>query len=222
MKYSVICLISVLALNSCSDVETIENKTEEGVLVEKYSRKKDNFAKHGPYQSFHENGQVYEERFFKEDQLDGISKVYLENGKLDYLETHKNGQYEGLYQKYYENGQLSNEGQYVDNEMSGVWKRWYKDGTLREEVHFKGNEENGPFKEFHENGKLKTEGIYLNGDNEQGELLVYDEAGALVEKKICEYGVCGTIWNKGEGDQEVDLERIKQLAEMKRKADIEE
>ena len=216
MRSLIFFLLIVLSNVGCKDVETIENKSDEGILLEKYSRKKDNFAKHGPYTSYHENGQVFEERFYQNDKLEGVSKVYFENGKLDYVETHKDDLYDGLYQKYYESGQLANEGQYENNEMNGVWKRWYENGTLREEVEFAANNENGPFKEYHENGQLKTQGVYLDGDNEQGELLIYDENGKLAEKMICEYGVCGTVWKKEEGDLEVDLEKIKRLAEIKR------
>lgn len=218
MRFLLYCFLVTAVVSGCSDVETIENKDENGVLIERYSRKKDNYAKHGKYLRFHPDGKVFEERNYKNDVLDGESKVYFSNGQLDYIENHKDGQYEGLYQKYFENGQLSNEGQYVDNQMSGVWKRWYEDGTLREEVTFASNNENGPFKEYHPNGQLKAVGEFIDGDNEQGELLLYDENGEVIEKKICDYGVCGTTWTKEEGDQEVDMERIKRLAEMKRNA----
>lgn len=218
MRFILFCFLVTAMASGCSDVEVVENKDENGALLEKYARKKDNFDKHGPYQSFYPNGTLYEERNYKNNLLDGESKVYSENGQLDYVEHHKDGKYEGLYQQYHQNGQLSNEGQYVEDAMKGVWKRWFEDGTLREEVMFDANNENGPFKEYHSNGKLKTEGSYLQGDNEQGELLIYDETGELIEKMTCEFGVCGTHWRKGEGDIEIDMDRIKRLAEIKRKS----
>ena len=218
MKFLLYCLLATAVASGCSNVETIENRNDDGVLLEKYTRKKSDSSKHGRFMSFYLDGKLHEERNFKNDILDGESKIYNENGKVDYIEHHKNGQFEGTYQKYYESGQLSNEGEYVNNEMSGIWKRWYENGQLREEVNFAANNENGPFKEYHENGKTKTTGEYINGDNEQGELLIYDENGELSEKMICEYGVCATKWRKGEGDIEVNLERIKKLAELKKKA----
>lgn len=218
MRFLLYCFLAASIATGCSIVETVENRDDNGVLLEKYTRKKDDFAKHGKYTSFYPGGQVKEERNYQNDLLDGESKVYFENGKLDYIETHKKGEFEGPYQKYFESGQLSNEGQYVNNEMSGIWKRWYENGQLREEVQFSANNENGPFKEYHENGKIKTEGSYINGDNEQGELSIYNEDGVLSEKMICEYGICATSWTKDGGDVEVDMERIKKLAEMKKKA----
>ena len=221
MRILLYFFLVVSVASGCSDVESVENKDDNGVLLEKYERKKDNLAKHGKYTAFHSNGQVFEERFYQNDLLEGESRIYYENGKLDYIENHVKGEYVGMYKKYYENGQLSNEGQYVDNQMNGLWKRWYDNGQLREEVPFVGNEENGHFKEYHENGKIKTEGAYINGDHEQGELRIYDINGTLTEKMICEYGVCGTTWRKEEGDLEIDLERIKKLGGIK-KIKIEE
>ncbi|HFA52010.1 MAG TPA: toxin-antitoxin system YwqK family antitoxin [Bacteroidetes bacterium] len=220
MRIILYCFLATSSLIGCSNVETVENKDDNGVLIERYSRKKDSFAKHGPYFSYHPNGQVMEQSTYKDDVLQGETKVFFENGKLDYVEHYKNGKYEGLYQKYFENGQLSNEGQYVDNAMSGIWKRWYKTGELREEVTFADNNENGPFKEFHKNGKPKTEGVYVNGDNEQGELKMFDENGDLIQKMYCEYGVCAASWKAGEGDIEVDTAKIKRLAELKRNAEM--
>ncbi len=218
MKFLLYCFLVASVATGCSKVETIENRNDEGVLLERYTRKKTDYAKHGEYTSFFPDGQIHEQRFYQDNLLDGESKVFFANGKLDYVENHKKAQYEGLYQKYFENGQLSNEGQYVNNEMSGMWKRWYENGQLREEVQFAANNENGPFKEFHENGKLKTEGTYINGDNEQGELLIYNEEGVLSEKMICEYGICATTWTAEGGEQEVNMERIKKLAAMKKEA----
>ncbi len=216
MRILLYIFLATSIAGGCSDTETIENKDDNGVLLEKYSRKKDSYAKHGAYISYYPSGQVHEERNYANDALNGESKVYFENGKLDYVENHVNGVYEGIYQNYFPTGQLSNEGLYVNDEMTGIWKRWYENGQLREEVTFSANNENGPFKEYHPNGKLKTEGQYIGGDNEQGELLIYDENGELSEKMLCEYGICATTWRKGEGDIEVDLDRIKRLAGMKK------
>lgn len=216
MRLFILGFLLSVAMTSCSNIETVENKNENGDLLERYERTKDNFEKQGLYTSFHPNGKIYEERHYIGNELHGQSKVYTEEGQLDYIENHVDGQYVGVYQKFHKNGQLSNEGNYVANEMTGIWKRWYEDGTLREEVNFSANNENGPFKEFHSNGQLKIQGMYSNGDNEQGELMVYDENGELIEKKICEFGICGTTWRKEEGDLEVDMERIKRLGEMKR------
>lgn len=212
-------LLFSMLLSACSQLETVENKNDQGVLMEKYTRRKDNFAKEGKYQSFHPNGKLFEESWYVNDTLDGERKLYYESGALQSVEHLDRGSYDGVYRKFYENGQISNEGQYVDNEMSGIWKRYFETGELMEEVTFAQNNENGPFVIFHKNGKPSVKGTYENGDNEQGELLKYDENGELLEKMYCQYGACATTWSREKGDLQIDTARIRELGEMRRRSD---
>ena len=80
--------------------------------------------------------------------------------------------------------------------MQGIWKKYYESGKLMESVTMRDNEENGPFVEYWENGNLKAEGAYLDGDNEDGELKLYDEHGELEKTMQCERGMCYTTWKK--------------------------
>jgi antitoxin component YwqK of YwqJK toxin-antitoxin module len=217
MRYLFILLSFLFTATACSPLETVENKDDNGVLIEKYSRRKDTRAKEGLYQSFYSNGQLMEESAYLNDSLHGERKLFYENGTLQSTEQRDHDQFTGPYRKYYENGKLSNEGQYITNEMSGVWKRWYDTGELMEEITFAHNEENGPFKEYYKNGKLKAEGEYLQGENENGELKKYAETGELVEKMHCELGVCMTIWTKEAGNIRLDSTRLRELVELKKR-----
>jgi antitoxin component YwqK of YwqJK toxin-antitoxin module len=217
MIYRLFFLSFLFAFAACSPVETVENKDEKGVLLEKYSRRKDTFAKQGKYQAFYPSGKLLEESLYENDTLHGERKLFYENGKTQSIERLEHGRFIGKYQKFYENGQLANEGEYVNNEMSGVWKRWYDTGELREEVFFEHNEENGPFREFYQNGKLKTSGNYLQGDNENGELLKYDENGEVYERMYCEFGICVTAWSKQKGDSPIDTALVRRLVELRKK-----
>lgn len=218
MRFTLIFSFAIIFLAACSDMETIEVKDENGKIKEQYSLNKQTKKKEGAYLAFYPNGQKLEESFYINDSLHGERKLFYENGQLESVTNHANGMFEGKYQKYNEQGKLTNEGQYLNNEMSGVWKKWDGSGALVEEVAFMANLENGPFKEFYPNGKLKAEGIYLDGDNEQGELKIYDETGELVERKHCEFGNCATAWSKTAGDVPVDTARLKHFAELKRKS----
>lgn len=217
-KITYLALLLVL-FASCSDLETVETKDANGKTTEKYTKSKKTGAKQGQYLSFYPGGQKLEESWYEGDSLHGERKLYYENGQLEIVEHREHGQFVGPYQKYFENGQLSNEGGYVANEMTGLWKRWYETGELREEVSFAHNQENGPFKEYHPSGKLMTEGTYLNGDNEDGELKKYDEAGQLTERMHCEYGVCMTIWRKESGEVPLDTAKLRELVTMKKTAE---
>lgn len=196
MKYLLVLLGIVLLSFGCKNgLETVETKDDFGYLI-KYTRSKKDFAKEGLYVKLNPDGSKYEEAQYKADLLHGERKIYGESGNVEILENYLAGKFEGSYQQFYENGKLQLEGLYVNNLATGDWKKYYKSGQLMEIVAMKDNMENGRFIEYHENGNLKTEGTYLDGDNEHGELKLYNEAGKLIKKMNCERGICRTSWEK--------------------------
>ncbi len=188
-------LIGFLFLSSCrSDTEVVELKDAEGEFTETFERLTKTGQKNGFYRMVSDDGLMIEEANYVKDTLHGVRKIYDELGKIQIEETYEHGLFSGPYKTFYPDGNVELEGFYTKNETSGTWRKYYPTGQLMEEVGFSGNMENGPFKEYHENGKLKTVGTYLDGDNEDGELLKYDENGVLVQKMECKRGICRTTW----------------------------
>jgi len=187
--------LCLFALVSCQPkTETVETQDEAGNTI-RYERRLNDYAKEGAYLKLDPNGKKLEEAQYKNDTLDGWRILFSETGDTVVAERYKNGAFDGEYRVFHENGKLKLLGQYVNNEMVGVWKGYYDTGALKEEVQFKNNQENGPFVEYHPNGKLKAEGTYQDGDNEHGELKLYNENGELVRRMNCEMGVCRTVWS---------------------------
>lgn len=187
-------LILSFLLPACqSDIETAEHRDEHGRL-ERYQRRKKDFAKEGLYQRFHEKGYLMEEAHYTNDTLDGERKFFHPNGKVERIEHFQNGVYAGKFQQFYENGQLQLEQEYVDGALEGLSTAWYPNGVTKEKVTLRENEENGPFTEWYENGKLKAVGSYLDGDNEQDSLKLYDTLGQLERVLMCQMGACRTVW----------------------------
>ena len=194
-------ILALLALVACSsDIETVRNEDPASGIKEEFQRSKKTGQREGFYRKSTTSGVLLEEAFYTKDQLNGVRKLYNEEGRLIIEESHKDGVFEGPYKSYYPDGTLEIEGFYKANETSGTWKRYYPSGALMEEVAFEGNMENGPFKEFYENGKPKATGAYLEGDNEHGELLEYDTTGTLIARKQCDRGICKTLWTLEKGD----------------------
>ncbi len=189
--------LAVLAFG-CSDVETTEVTDTAGNVIERYGRKKADFAKQGLYERFDSTGVLMEMAHYQNDTLHGERKLFYENGKLQYAEQYAHGAFAGPYIAYYGNGEIELTGQYKDGAMQGKWRRYYDNGQLMEEVHFEDNNENGPFVEYHKNGNLKAEGAYLEGDFEHGLLKMYDEKGELERKMDCNRGICRTTWKREE------------------------
>lgn len=196
MKLSYLNLFLFFLFTACSSVETIDVKDASGVLTERFTQNKKTKLKEGKRIQYFENGAIMEESTYLKDILHGERKIYYENGELQILEKYKNGNFDGLYQAYYNTGQVELEGKYINGSMNGLWTRFYETGEKMEVVAFEENEENGPFTEYHANGQLKAKGAYQNGDNEQGELQLFNEDGQVIKKMSCENGRCKTTWVK--------------------------
>ncbi len=175
-------------------IETVEITTPEG-YIERYERRLSDYAKEGLYQKIDPEGKLVEEATYRADTLHGQRILYYENKDTQVVESYRMGVFEGVYRVYYPGGRIKLAGQYTANEMTGLWRGFYENGTLKEEVTFEHNQENGPFTEYYANGQLKAQGSYLDGDNEHGELKLYDETGRHYRTMSCEKGICQTIWD---------------------------
>lgn len=193
-----ITLLFALSILACGNkaLEAIEAEDSFGD-IEKYSRRKSDAVKQGPYAKFTREGIKLEEATYKNGMLHGFRILFSEKGDTQVIEHYRRGLFEGEYKSFYDNGQLEMQGRYENNTMTGKWKRFYDSGEPMEIVAFENNEENGPFVEYYKNGNLKAEGTYLDGDNEHGLLKLYDETGELIRKMNCDRGICRTFWQAG-------------------------
>jgi antitoxin component YwqK of YwqJK toxin-antitoxin module len=199
MNRIVFCIfICVVGLASCSPVEEVETRDEQG-RIERYERRKKDFAKEGRYVKLSADGRTAIEATYANDVLHGKRTFYYPNGQAETIEHFVNGDYHGLYQHFYENGTLQLEQTYVKGALQGISKSFYPGGSCSDEVTMANNEEDGPFTEYYENGRKKAEGYYTPGPDgplEQGELKEYNEAGELIRTANCVDGRCTTIWKK--------------------------
>jgi len=186
------------ACNYFSATEVAESHDEQGRL-ERYERRKKDFAKEGLYQKFHPNGKVALEAHYINDTLDGVRKFFYPNGGVESIENFVQGEFHGPYQHFYENGTLQLEQVFIDGALQGLSKTHYPNGILTDQVTLVNNEEDGPFVEYYENGAKKAEGFYTPGADgplEQGELKEYNELGELIRMANCKDGCCVTTWKK--------------------------
>ncbi len=123
----------------------------QGVLIVENGLK-DGY-RHGPYRSYHNNGQLNEERFYVNNVEHGIARQYDYDGKL--IGSYSMHFGTGVDLWYQEKGVLSEEREYVDGAVHG-FERWYfMDGkTLFQESHFKQGIEHGIFRDWNSKGGM--------------------------------------------------------------------
>lgn len=190
--------------NSLSKISTETDYNKEIYYIDKDS------LKQGEYVELTLEGDTISKTFYKDNKLHGERKIYDEKGRLKILETYREGEYHGPEYTYHENGNIHTKGNFNNGNLDSIFYVYYDTGELHEKVTIQNNEENGPFEEYYKNGQVHWKGQFINGPNEIGLLLEYDNQGELIQKMDCitymgDY-ICQTIWKKGVGDIKPKLE----------------
>ena len=198
-RHTALACLLLVGLVGCDDLEQVERRNEAGVVVERFYRSKTDSLIQGEAEVYDDEGRLLEKATYVDGVFEGERTLYHPSGERQSVETRVGGRYQGPFRAYYPDGQLELEGEYVDDTMTGIWTRYYPDGAKMEEVTFTDGREGGPFREWYPNGQPKASGNYvasasLPGAKEQGELLMYDEAGTLVKRMECDTGICRTVW----------------------------
>ena len=184
-----------LSFMACNNLEVVEKRNENSLLVERYTVNKSTKLKEGLHESFSPNSTgLLQISHYKAGVLCGEQIVYYDNGQIeDCRHFNESGALSGDFLSYYENGKLKSEGHYASGAMNGKWKFFYANGNVKQITYYRDNVQNGPFVEFYDNGKPAAEGTYEN-DLEHGLLKMYDETGELTEQRECDNGICRTVW----------------------------
>ncbi len=205
MRKVLFLCISFLVLYSCGHDKHRKIVVEDsgGVFREEYYVINDTI-KDGKYLRFFVGGKLSDSCNYKMGKLDGIRKLYSDDGNLEIVETYKNGKLNGDYIVYYPNGKVKIKQKFVDNKIQGISYKYFLNGNMQEEVTMKNGMENGAFKEYYDNGNLHWKGFFVEGPNEQDTLYEYSKNGDLIRKLFCKIGYCRTVWRIKEGYVKLD------------------
>lgn len=89
------------------------------------------------YLEYYYTGEIYQEQFYKQDDLEGDMKTYYKNGNLQSIKHYENGLVNGKVTEYYENKAVKEETDYTYNIKNGKSIHYSNDGKIiREEEYF--------------------------------------------------------------------------------------
>ena len=116
----------------------------------------------GIYKYYYKSGKLWEEFFYKNGQrlnekgevVEGVKKIYFENGGLAGISYYKDGRLDGELRDYYENGKLKFVAIMKNGDYEGKAQQYDESGQLRIEA-------------FHQNGNV----IELNEYDARGKLI---------------------------------------------------
>jgi antitoxin component YwqK of YwqJK toxin-antitoxin module len=217
----------------------VVSKYFAGILGKReFINRTDKFGlKQGSWKYFWDNGNLKEEGSFLKDKKKGYFKYYDEDGNFKSVEKydndnlvvdapetrqmdvrtvyHPNGKpaitatyykgvpdgirrefdEDGLVVKGYvfANGIVKYEGITDENgKRQGLWKEYYLTGELKSQGHYINSNQDGAWKFYFENQKIEVEGVYKNGKKE-GAWYWYYPKGALLQEEN---------WSNGKWDGE--------------------
>ena len=115
----------------------------------------------------------------KDGKYDGPFEMYHENGQLQSRSTANMGEIDGPVETYYENGQLQERSIYTAGELDGPAESYHENGQLQEKVVFVAGDRDGPHDTYYANGQLQDRGTYNMGRRcgewiQDGETVTYD------------------------------------------------
>ncbi len=176
----------------------------EGRVVERYQVDRKTKVRNGYYRVYHSNRKVALEHTYVNGELEGIEKIYHENGAISGLLPMKDGKYDGHFTYYYLDGSVKQKGYYKNDKITGDLTSYYRNGQTKECVRMENNLEEGPFREYSVDGILIKQGNYTSLDGqealEHGLIYEYDPTTMkLLNKKRCSQGYCCSVWERERG-----------------------
>ncbi len=153
----------------------------EGRLI-RFENYKDNLL-NGESKVFFANGQVSHEMVYLNDKMEGPFTEYTVDGKVSKKGSYKNGIYDGNIVVNYESGKKKEEGKFVNGLRDGGWNFYLETGLPEQTIWFKNDKiekkhyTNGTFLTYYESGIPQSEYTYKNY-NKEGAFIEYYDKGS--------------------------------------------
>ena len=112
---------------------------------------------------YYPNGVLKAERTYRDNKLNGITRIYYDNGRFKFEWNFKDGKRDGISKLYFKGGILAEglgestlmqEVIFKKGQRDGTSKRYYENGELREEANFKNGKPHGITRMYRENGEV--------------------------------------------------------------------
>lgn len=86
----------------------------------------------GEYKTWHSNGEIHEQKTYRNGELEGIKTVWYPNGRINYLSLYRFGNLEGMCIDFFANGFPYSQTFWKNGKLEGEYKKWFEHGGLAE------------------------------------------------------------------------------------------
>ena len=95
-----------------------------------------------------------------------IERSYFPNGNIEYEAKYINDKLDGLSRVWLEDGTLISESEYSNGQPHGLWMQYHPNGSIKYEVYYEYGKKTGDEKWFYKNGQIKSKQTFISGKPE--------------------------------------------------------
>ena len=117
----------------------------------------------GKFLDYYYSGRIQGEGILKNGKLDGLRKMYHQNGKLSLERYYTNSISNGLEKEYYEDGTLKQKGEFINGKEDGIWETYFPNGQVKQRTNLKNGIVDGESTIYYSTGKILSVELGENG-----------------------------------------------------------
>lgn len=117
----------------------------------------------GRFIDYYYSGRKQGEGTFVNGKVDGLRKMYFQNGKVRVEKYYKDGIENGIDKEYYEDGSLEQKGEFANGKEEGTWESYYPNGQVKLRSSYKEGEVFDTATRYYSTGKIKEKVFIKNG-----------------------------------------------------------
>lgn len=117
----------------------------------------------GKFIDYYYSGRIQSEGILINGKIDGLRKMYFQNGNLSIERYYTNSIPNGLEKEYYEDGTLKQKGSRINGEEDGVWETYFPNGQVKRRTNLKKGIVEGENIIYYSTGKVLSVELGQNG-----------------------------------------------------------
>ena len=118
----------------------------------------------GKFIDYYYSGRIQGEGTLINGKLDGLRKMYFQNGNLSVERYYTNSISNGFEKEYYEDGTLKQKGILINGLEDGVWETYFPNGQVKRKANFKNGKIEGENINYYSTGRILSTEMGKNGN----------------------------------------------------------
>ncbi|QBN17536.1 hypothetical protein E1750_01555 [Flavobacterium nackdongense] len=117
----------------------------------------------GKFIDYYYSGKIQGEGILKNGKIEGLRKMYFQNGNISLERHYTDAIPNGLEKEYFEDGTLKQKGELINGKEDGIWETYFPNGQIKLQSNYKVGNAIDFITKFYSNGKIKEKVTIKDG-----------------------------------------------------------